>query len=610
MLFLTAAEWDAFGISAEIHRFFVQLWDGLFDDLVPDTWQVRTCTTSTIIRELLDTIETASHHEPFRHDVPILAEESLRTARRDPIIGQRFHFVLRYLERLQANCSNLQTASGLCTLVQSGLASYREALISRLRELLRETGSKAKGELSALTLALATELSAAGYSTPYLRGVARAICEDPDPEFLNRLDRVLALCDGQTKEYEVVFCVTWFGAPSEALRLPGLEYARGRPAEYHSPAEREFYEQFTEQDLFVTAIVQALDPFDARAQGGLRIQNAIATYKLYLPRRQVQTKGAYALARPRGGEFLLVPPDRSRTEHLYELPAPHSHVARLLDSLSRLREPDRQSLTAALNYHHLALTAPTDDGRLVNLWIALECLARHGPGSIIDRICGTIPPVIANNRLYRLLFTTTQDILASMPRDPAHPSFQQLPRSGQRHIDRSDLLDALLDVKDGPKIEALYALIADNYLVRFRVFHLRSGPLASPRTFANDLAANIENVTWQLRRVYRARNYVIHRGSAPRNVRHLLQHLHTYLVSSLRTVVHDLESHSQWSLADALAHRKFLIHDLIGQLRGPEAHTVPKQALLRPDALHGAAGAPAAWPHDPDAEATSVVTGP
>jgi len=135
-------------------------------------------------------------------------------------------------------------------------------------------------------------------------------------------------------------------------------------------------------------------------------------------------------------------------------------------------------------------------------------------------------------------------------------------------------------------------MVGQNPLLCFRVF--RHWDLLRDRKKVCDaLAQHRLNVDWQLRRIYRARNDVMHRGRGSAVLPRLIQHLHTYVGHTLYNLLYDLHNHAGWSVPDALTHRALLFDRFLDRLRNG---SVPRRALLSPEVILGRTPAGPTWP--------------
>ena len=132
-------------------------------------------------------------------------------------------------------------------------------------------------------------------------------------------------------------------------------------------------------------------------------------------------------------------------------------------------------------------------------------------------------------------------------------------------------------------------------LLTFRTYRLWDKTFGSPRVMAHKIETHKKHTEWQIRRIYRARNIIIHQGCCPTGARQLIQHLHTYYVNVIHNLIHDLETNPEWSIADSHEFRIFLYETLIARLRTYHEDPFSADCILEPKKLLGRTDDPPAW---------------
>lgn len=319
----------------------------------------------------------------------------------------------------------------------------------------------------------------------------------------------------------------------------------------------------------------ALDPHaaSAKAEETLTADFAAVAFTSF-QEPHIATSDALVLA---DDTSLLVRLDHERSKALVR---PDDWVERtqvLLKADNFLAEEDAHHLSATLAYFRLAITHPADDVRLVNLWVATETLARRSSSpTIIQRVTSTIAPLIAVRNIRRV----TRGLARRLTWSLRYKQLEEvgLLAPGERRIAHLDLLRLLVDEA---RAKTLLSLLGHDPLLRLRLSRFADRALKDGRSAADYLEANHRNVVWQLGRIFRARNAIVHRGEHPRATRQLLQHLETYAWTAIRQVSLELaRAEGRWSLSDALDYWQMLFNHTLAVLRSSE--TTPIEALAEP----------------------------
>ena len=95
----------------------------------------------------------------------------------------------------------------------------------------------------------------------------------------------------------------------------------------------------------------------------------------------------------------------------------------------------------------------------------------------------------------------------------------------------------LLVLQDNEDLrKELYGECKDFHLLRFRLFSLAE-TLKEPKMVTNMLENHSKKVSWQLRRLYRTRNLLVHAGRTPSYLSTLIENGHDYLDLVLNEVL-------------------------------------------------------------------------
>jgi hypothetical protein len=524
----------------------------------------------------------------------------------DPVVQRHFPHFRDYLGPLVADVEvrkRLDFVRSRLSILRGHLSCYREHLVGDLRAALAAPSPSEKDKLARLTLGLATELSSSGYSQQHLR-TGTFTLQKSDKDFPSRLDDLISQFSGERRRYSCTFHV--FGPPIlTTLNVPSVRFVKGRSQTPLTAIQQEFFAQAAPSDLVAVVEVDALDPVSGRNLAQERLATTFAALVAFEYEKNFGVKGNQVLVETSGSVEQLLPTNSLPRVHFASATKPTARAAELLGLQAEMAPSDMEQLSAALQYHRLAMAAPTDEVRLVNLWIALEGLVRRGEGnSIVDRVCRQIPPTIALGNGIKLLRGLAIYVRSYWSANGCYEPLRGVfPASTAKHLKPNDLLDVLMDVREGPRINKLYEVV-DHPLIRFRIHKLRDKALASPDRVARNLLGNRQNVDWQLRRIYRHRNEVIHRASCPPGTPLLLEHLHSYFMGTVHAVLHNLRATgSRWGIPDALEHRALLFDHYVAKLKSDTATNMPRAALIDPAIILRHHEGPAAWPDAVPAEA-------
>ena len=123
--------------------------------------------------------------------------------------------------------------------------------------------------------------------------------------------------------------------------------------------------------------------------------------------------------------------------------------------------------------------------------------------------------------------------------------------------------------------------------------------LKDAKAVAENLELTCRNVEWQIKRIYRVRNAIVHTGRATALLPQLTQHLHCYLIKAIHSVLLDLDRQPSWTIKDSLEHRLKLFQYVVEFFRKKPDHEICAAAITDPASCMGPQEAPFAWPLPP-----------
>jgi hypothetical protein len=599
MRFPNAKNWAEWGLENGPQRLFFLLWEEMFDPDTPDTWQVRTTSVRAGLSEIVEAVEVAQQHDPYRHNLPHIIDETMLTARRDPVIERYFRFVGDYLKPFSGGDSKHLDLSALHKTAKVLLAetrTYPEFAGRLLREvLLKKDHEKEKDLLNRLAMGLATELACSGYAHGHLASLSSLLADGSTP-FAKRIEEFLGHCSGRTSDYECIlplpddlrpFTRTLKLANGKFIKHAELPRGLGRKI---APPEN------PEQVAYALITVTALDSYSARQVARAELEALCSACNLFRFRGVFRLRHDEALVGRRGEELRKLLPDPLDALSMKDTVNAVVAAGRTLEQFLG-RGDDDSELAAALQHHKVGLLAPTHESKFLNFWIALECLVRGEDGNVIDRVCTSIPPCLAVRNLLKQVRSAAIYLRQYWY---GHEQQQEImsffPSSGVKHLDPVDMLNFMLLPKDADAVKKLYGLCADNPLLIHRIHRLRSDVFASAEKAKKNVETHLQSVSWQLRRLYRARNQITHHGHGHPQIHRLLAHLHTYLVETIHALMHELNRHKgDWSVPLALQHRRLLC-DHFARALAQEECRVTKAALMDPRRALGDHDGELAWP--------------
>lgn len=405
-----------------------------------------------------------------------------------------------------------------------------------------------------------------GFSTSYLRNLfsAEQILVDPTLSLDKLLTRVMDSIPSDSIGF-TCYCIARWRLSSTIFQDTDIHpVIESDPVLNSDPAL-----PFISQDRVGTVLVlnvKAHDKYEARIRAIDSLKRIAGLLHLYTPssHNTARIYGGVLVSSAQDHSVEYIDSDNAWREHIGDSKKPDQSVRKLL-SLKTTKFKDWTSLENSLQYHSLAVQADTDEARLLNLWIALESLLpRHGD-SIISTVASTIPAIMASSYAHRLCLHLSATIRTqisfqdqttfSLPQWMTRSKYS--PRSVKPliFIDIYDILYGLTDIVDGNRILSMLTMANGNPHLIHQINSLWMNEFKDRDVFQKRLVAHQNSVDGQIRRIYRARNYVMHNGHSCSGLRYLVKNLHSYYHSVINTLLYDIRAHNLDSIESALIYR-------------------------------------------------------
>jgi len=283
--------------------------------------------------------------------------------------------------------------------------------------------------------------------------------------------------------------------------------------------------------------VSAFDRFAARRLAESRLDMVRDLFLLFSHKNRINWRESALITQCCDETPVLVGKPKNTMEKGFDLRA--SDASKRLNKLIKyigLTGSSFIKFHRAVDSHGIGTTNDLPENQLLNIWIALETLVPshvHGGGKVV-KIANGICPILLRNYLNRLVSRLSADLIR-WNRPKISRLLRKIPDSKSNTLyERVFLLVSLPEFEHLRK--KLYRQLDDFPLLRFRVYEL-SETFSSPKNIQNRIELHQQKVEWQLRRIYRTRNLIVHSGRSLTYIDALIENSHDYLDQALNAVV-------------------------------------------------------------------------
>lgn len=224
-----------------------------------------------------------------------------------------------------------------------------------------------------------------------------------------------------------------------------------------------------------------------------------------------------------------------------------------------------QKFNRAMELHSNCLLNLTPENQLVNLWTIFETIIpSSNKKSKVQQICDSITPILLVRYFNKLIANLLNDFIR-WNKELTIDSIKNILPEEDNLLHIFTLLLSKDDYVD--EIDKLYASLGDFYLLRNRTFNL-SQTLKSKEKILNNLERHKMNVVWQIRRIYRTRNMVVHSGKSLNYINILVENTHDYIDQLISEIIDMTTSNYRiYNLEQAFEFGKILNNDLMKKIK-------------------------------------------
>jgi hypothetical protein len=532
--------------------FFAQSVDELLFDYTIDTYKIPALNSRTLAIELFTAITECESGFLKQGTLKPIVMEFVYTLRKDPVakelLGNQFEEFIRTINREQP-MPELKTK--LSYLLHGFEGSYFTTSMKLLRETIHYP--KEKEKIMRLTRIYLNELINKGYSPQFTYFESRKFFFSSwGPQKIDSariIDDCFNLFGFEQTHFDVLFRANnSFSLAKEYAQKFGIEVldkAPGLDFSGRSDKIKSFLGANDDLPLFLRIRNNvALDEFKVRESALERLVAFDSLGRYHIHRRNLawsdtalvytQDQKKFGLChKPRAA--VMKRPDRP-LEKLSNL------VLETLANLTceKLNEESTLRLSRALARHHSALSSETPENQLLEFWSAIEVLfpPSTDSGDRVAQISDSVTPFVCLEYAAKL----AADLFLSI-KSSGFPEGLQLLNDVPEGNNPIEKCLALISIETNQSVRGKFFQMFDwNPLLKNRIYSLNA-KFSTADSALNTLNGHIQRVSWQIRRIYRARNLIIHSGRTLPYVNVLVENVHSY-VDRILDVLNERTFHS------------------------------------------------------------------
>jgi len=536
MRFRNLKKWTAPDQSKEL-IYFAQLLEEMLFDYSLDTYKPSALNTSLLCREALYVIEDIESGVIKRPNLDHVLEELTSNLKSDEVAQSLMLLdVSTVLATLQNKTKPLAEHRVVLELLwsQIEMPSYRR----RNEELLIEAINEKRDikAIRALARTYVTTLKNFGFSSKWLHDTTLDFFYTGRNKITGNsaVSEYIEAFNIDRREYLAIFRASGlFRTIADSCEKLNIEVSDNPEGHQDQIAANNFVIGGDETYVVVKKLSEK-EPHSARESADARMEVIQTLLTLFHHKEHPSWSDECLLINVENNESKIVSKPVNPMHKCIDLRA--QKASKRLNSFISEFSMDHQSFPKFIRsseLHSLALSSESEENQMINLWIALESLVPPSSAdrSTIENVIESCTPFFTLNYVNRLLDRFSADLL-----NWNKIELNRCLRGIAGDNIRAKLAKFLVLDEYAGRRQALDIAIRDFHLLRSRLSYL-SYVLADPKNILDLLSSHKQRVGWQMRRIYRARNVIVHSGRTPPYTGTLIENVHDYLDLVMSTLV-------------------------------------------------------------------------
>lgn len=515
--------------------YFSQVLNEMLFDYTIDTYKPNALNAHSIVHETLSLLRKVKSKHIHKANLQPVKEELLNLLSKDlackALLGDKRS---SYKELIRTN-SDLDELYHTIYSLHTYLSDKR--YFEKVKELLIEKVSvgKEKSHIFFLTRTLVTELITYGYSKEYLYNQTNTFFFKERDDKIDNVDFIKVFLDQfnfEKEKFEVLIQapqIFWdFRKP-----LQEVDIKLSKTVKYTD--KNPILKRFTSKNktsliYIIIKEIEALDHYSARKYGESKLHFFVNLFHLYFNRESLEVSNLSCVKRISDNYTLIIdePINNLRKQKDFDSKEASIKVETLIKNLSfSNRNSSIDRFIKAIELHKLALNTPEEENQLLDLWAAIETIFEKktdNEESTIEQVSREIAPFISSNYIEGLLIELFKD-LCNWNKTEFFSLLDKIDTDSSVRL-KTFVSLLVLDEYDSNHDELL-EMLGLFPLLRNRAT-LYNKWFKDPKEVKKFIERHTDKISWQIKRIYRARNTLIHHGNKPKQLPVLVENLNNY----------------------------------------------------------------------------------
>jgi len=411
--------------------------------------------------------------------------------------------------------------------------------IGKIFEVLKEKiAENKKKEIDYLAKSICTTLINIGLSKSFLyKETNNFFFSESAISDINQIDDFIEKISPKKTSYSALFKVSsLFNAISESSDAFGINIRNKTDGLEKFNIQKNNFQIDQTKSYAIINNIKSFDSYSAAKSAEKKIEKISNLYALFHHKVQISWDQEVLIRGDESESEVKITTSNNPVKNGFDL-VPQKAAKILNNVIRNLRLESERSFSRfdnVVDLHALAAKSDSSSSQLVNIWISLETITpANNAESKIKNITKRIIPFLMYNYTLRIINRIQGDLLRW-----DRSEFKKAMKATK--CDSTDIslktLNLLCNKENQDTLNEIYRKLEMFPLLKNRVYNI-SETFRCPKKIKKLINDHMKKVEWQIRRIYRTRNMIVHSGKTPAYIETLVENAHDYLDQILNEIM-------------------------------------------------------------------------
>ncbi|GAB1120347.1 MAG: hypothetical protein WAqPseu_35740 [Shewanella algae] len=329
--------------------------------------------------------------------------------------------------------------------------------------------------------------------------------------------------------FEMLFIVdSLITKVKDSVKNFGITILDDLPEEFEEYSDELGFKKNDDEVYIITKKFRALDVYSARGIAERKLDSLSDLFMIFAHKARISWRDSILVKQCCTEGIKQIGKPQNAMEKGIDL-RPDVASERLNRMIKRfsVQKDSFERFDRVVDLHGMSIINDIPENQLLNTWISLETITpTHVGNTKINEMIDLLLPVFMLGYSKRIVNNLAFDLIR-WDRKKTREILSQLDCDSELKLSEKVLI--LLTNEDTENVlSEFYSALTNFPLLKYRLFTLRKD-FKTPKGWKKRLETHSVKVAWQIRRIYRTRNIIVHSGKPPKFINALIENAHDYL---------------------------------------------------------------------------------